>query len=466
MPSIYKKPRAAGAEQPHISIGKSGLIKLRIPFYHYRFAWPEACQGVLLVAVALAAIPMLEQVLEVPFDIAVMMVVFFSMLYIIHPTIGDCMFPGWVTPAIPLLIAHHMQWGNVTDRIHSVIAFQMMVAAMFIVLGVTRFSGKIIKYVPMSIRTGILLGAAVSAAMSIFNTHMPGREISAVVGMSLTLIALYSVPFFRAKARNNFLQAVGKYGMVPGLFGALVVGVLVGEMEMPVIEWGVSPLPVAELISGWTIFGVGFPPLHHFIGGVPLLVAVYIIAFGDFVLCRSLVDENNAHFRKDEFIDYNPDRSSVASGLRNLLLSLFAPYVPLAGPLWASGSIAPYERHKLGRREMDSIHDGISSFLVAMGFAGLLLPLVTLLRPALPIGLIITFAVQAFACGYIALNMAQTKEERGCAALVAFAISFHGAAVGLIVGVFLHLVIGVPKPAAIEAEAVLAAEAAATMEDS
>ncbi len=54
--------REYGTEQPYIPLG---IFKLRLPFIHYKWEWPEAIQGAILVAVALGSIPIHQELLGV-----------------------------------------------------------------------------------------------------------------------------------------------------------------------------------------------------------------------------------------------------------------------------------------------------------------------------------------------------------------------------------------------------------------
>ncbi len=47
-----------------------GPFKLRLPFLHYRFEWPDYFQGLLMCAVDLAAIPLMTELLGMPFEAA------------------------------------------------------------------------------------------------------------------------------------------------------------------------------------------------------------------------------------------------------------------------------------------------------------------------------------------------------------------------------------------------------------
>lgn len=435
--------REHGTEHPYVALG---IFKLRLPFIHYRWEWPECIQGLILVAVALGAIPVLQETLGVPFELAVAMVALNGLLYILHPTFGDPVFPGWITPAIPLILAYAGGFGEGMDRIHAIIALQLTMGVVFTFMGATGLAKKLVSLVPISMRAGIILGAGIAAVVSVVKPggRMEGKEITILLGALICYIIMFSYRFVVAKDKNSFLKFLAKYGMLPGMIVAAVIGPLVGELAVPQIEMGFTPFGnIVQVIKGYTVFGApGFPPAEYFIKALPLVFAAYIIAFGDFVLAE-VVTKDADTIRQDEIIDFNPNRSNVISGIRNLIMGLVAPYGPLNGPLWAGGTIAVAERYKHGRKEMDSIFGGAGSFVIAMAIAGFLMPIITLLKPVLPAGLSLTLIVQGFACAYIAMDMVKSKEERGVAGIMAVFLAFRGAAWGLAVGVILHLIIGV-----------------------
>ncbi|RKJ30543.1 hypothetical protein D7X33_41375, partial [Butyricicoccus sp. 1XD8-22] len=65
------KNRQYGEESPFIPMGP---FKLRLPFIHYKFEWPDYVQGLLMCAVDLAAIPLLVELLGMPFEAALAVV--------------------------------------------------------------------------------------------------------------------------------------------------------------------------------------------------------------------------------------------------------------------------------------------------------------------------------------------------------------------------------------------------------
>jgi hypothetical protein len=437
--------REHGTEHPYIPLG---IFKLRLPFIHYKWEWPEAWQGLILVAVALGAIPALQETLGVPFELAVAMVALNGVLYILHPTFGDPVFPGWITPAIPLVLAYAGGFESGIDRIHAIIALQLSMAVIFTFMGVTGLAKKLVSLVPVSMRAGIILGAGIAAVVGVIKPggRMAGQEITILVGSLVCYLILFSWRFQVAKDKNTFLMQLAKYGMLPGMVVAAIIGPIFGEIPFPTIEMGFTPFGnITKVIAGYTIFGTpGFPPVEYFIKAIPLVFAAYIIAFGDFVLAE-VVTKDADSVRQDEIIDFNPNRSNIISGIRNLIMGLVAPYGPLNGPLWAGGTIAIAERYKHGRKAMDTIFGGCGSFVIAMAIAGFLMPIITLVKPVLPAGLSLTLIVQGFACYYIAMDMLKTKEERGVAGIMAIFLAFRGAAWGLAVGIILHLIIGVKE---------------------
>ena len=198
------------------------------------------------------------------------------------------------------------------------------------------------------------------------------------------------------------------------------------------------------MLQQTSILTLGFPDISMWINAIPLVISIYIIAFGDFLTAEVLIRDAD-DVRKDEKIDFNPSRSNILSAIRNFVEGLFCPQATLAGPLWGAGTIAVAERYKAGREEMDSIHSGMGTLKLAMVIGIFILPLMSIFTPVSPILVSLTLFVQGFASGYIAMDMVKTREERGCAVIMGVATGFVGAAVGLIIGIVLHFLIGIDK---------------------
>lgn len=84
----------------------AGPFKIRLPYVHYKWEWADYIQGLIMCAVCLGAIPVLQETLKMPFEVAIAIVILNGFLYTWHTLLGDPVIPGWITPAIPLLVAY------------------------------------------------------------------------------------------------------------------------------------------------------------------------------------------------------------------------------------------------------------------------------------------------------------------------------------------------------------------------
>ena len=458
--------RKEGTEHPYTSLG---LFKMRLPIIHYRLELPELVQGFFLVAVAIGAIPVLQATIGVPTELAFAMVALNGLMYLLHPTFGDPVFPGWITPAIPLILG----WATTFPldiaageyaRIHATIALQLLMFVIFTFMGVTGLAKKVVTAIPLSLRAGILMGAGLAAITSVIKPggrmDSKGIVVPILVGTLVCYLIMYSYKFIAKKDSNPTIGFIAKFGMLPGMLVASIIMVFMPEtmtiggttIQNAVVSFNysgqiITPIwKISEVIKGFTIFGApGFPPAVMFLKALPLAAVCYIIAFGDFVLAE-VVTKDADEFRPDEIIDFNPTRSNIISGFRNLVLALIAPYGPMNGPLWGGGTIAVAERYKHGRKEMDTIFGGLGCFVLAMAIGGMIMPVVETLLPFANIGLSLTYTVQGFACMYIAMEMVRTKEERGLAGVMAMFLAFrgpYGSLWALAIGIIMHLIIGV-----------------------
>jgi xanthine/uracil/vitamin C permease (AzgA family) len=152
-------------EAPFIPLWK---LKLRIPVVHYRFEWADYIQGLVMCAVCLSIIPVLQETLGMPFEVALAIVILNGFLYLWHSLFGDPVVPGWVTPAIPLLIAYCLTFPMGPERMHALIAFQLMLGLWCLFLGTTGLARKVIGLIPRAVKSGVILGAGIAAIQLIF----------------------------------------------------------------------------------------------------------------------------------------------------------------------------------------------------------------------------------------------------------------------------------------------------------
>jgi hypothetical protein len=137
---------------------------------------------------------------------------------------------------------------------------------------------------------------------------------------------------------------------------AVILGPIVGETEVPVIEWGISTPAFGELFRDWTFFGVGVPPRHMVLRGLPMVFSAYVILFGDMIQSQALL-EDAGRYRPDEKIDYNPNRSHIVFGLRNTIMSILGPdyhhvRTPLGGDAgrWCASATSMTQSYGLNQR--------------------------------------------------------------------------------------------------------------------
>ena len=445
--------REYGKEQPYIPLG---IFKIRIPFIHYKWEWSEFFQAILMCATCLGAIPVLTEVLGVSYEIAWSMVIINSIGYVLHSLLGDPVVPGWITPSVPLTIAFLSNYIIGPDRTQALIALQFEVGIIFLVFGITGLANKVINIVPTSIKAGILLGAGIAAIYGEFKTggRFGAYPIAVTVGVLVAFYILFSQKFRNLRGKNKFANALGKYGMLPAVAIAIVVGPLTGELPVPNIEIGTF-LKIPDLIGimkELSPFSIGFPSISVFIQAAPMALMAYIIAFGDFVTSETLIHEAD-EARQDEKVDFNANRSNLVSAIRNIAQSLISPYTQLSGPLWAAVTASISQRYKDGREAMDSLVGGMGTFRWTSLIMVAIVPIVSLVQPVLPVALSLTMLVQGYICTRLAMDMCETEMDKGIAGVMGTIIVAKSAAWGLAVGIILHFLLsGKKEKAAVREE--------------
>ena len=431
--------REYGKEQPYIP---AGPFKIRIPFIHYKFEWADYIQGLIMCAVCLGAIPMLQEALGMPFEVAIAVVVLNGILYCTHIFLGDPVVPGWVTPAIPLLILYVKDFPQGPERIKALIAFELMLGVLALVMGATGLGKKIISIVPNAMQSGIILGSGVAAVNMIFvkGARFDQFPISIAICIGLGFYLLFSNHFKGIMHKTKFLRIISNLGILPIILLAIVVGPLVGETSWPQIQWGITKPDFHTLWTEWTLFAVGFPSAQMFIKSIPMVFSAYIILFGDMIQSQALV-EDSQKTRPDEHIDYNPNRSHIIFGLRNILMSVIGPDITMCGPLWAAMQVVVCERYKHGREAMDSLHGGAGSFRFGTLTGYFLLPIVCLVKPILGIALASTMLIQGYVSVRVGVMKARTFNDLGIAGVMGAVLATRGAAWGLVTGIILCLLI-------------------------
>ncbi|MDN4492255.1 hypothetical protein [Ureibacillus aquaedulcis] len=433
------KNRKYGEESPHIP---AGPFKVRLPFIHYRFEWPDYVQGLLMCAVDLSAIPILVDLLGMPFEVALAVIVLNGLFYLLHHLLGDPAVPGWITPAIPLITLYCTQFPEGPERVHSLIAFQMTLGILSLILGATGLASKVVSLIPSALKAGVILGAGFAAVISVFSVG--GRfesfpwTITIAVGIGFYL--LFSKHFVKFQKRNVLWATIGKLGIFPVIILAVVIAPLFGEASWPKIEWGISAPDFATLWNEYTIFGLGFPPVMMFITALPTVLAAYIVLFGDVLQTKALVEEGSS-VRPDEKIEYSASRAHLIFGIRNSAMSILGPDVTMCGPIWSAMQVVMVERFKKGRKAMDSFFGGIGSFRWGTNTGLFLLPIVSLVEPILGVALALTMLIQGYVSVKVGILEARSQTDLGIAGIIGAVLCIKGAAWGFAVGILLCLLI-------------------------
>ncbi|MDY3052712.1 MAG: hypothetical protein SOR89_06050 [Ndongobacter sp.] len=436
---FHSRYRKYGEEQPY---WKLGIFKVRLPIVHYAWSFPEMFQAFFMCATCLGAIPVLTEVLGVSYDIALSMVIVNGFFYTIHVLLGDPVVPGWVTPAVPLITAFLTEGFEIGPaRTQALIAVQVCLGLIFIIFGITGLGGKMIKIVPNSVKAGVLMGGGIAAVLGEFKAggRFDTYTVSVVVGVLIAYFCLFSPIWAAMRRKNKFIDMIGKFGMLPAIIIAIIVGPLAGEIAVPDVQWW--PLfKVPEFGNMWnqlSPFVIGFPSAEVWMKAIPVAVVTYIIAFGDFVTSEALITEAD-EVRQDEKIDFNANRSNLISGIRNVAMALSgSAYTQMCGPLWAAVTAAVSQRYKEGPKAMDSIYSGCGSFRITTFFAVAFMPFSSLLQPVLPVALSLTLLVQGYICTQLAMTMCTSNVERGICGVMGAVLATRGAAWGLVVGLIL-----------------------------
>ena len=430
--------RKEGMEQPYWPLG---IFKVRLPFIHYRLEKPEFVQAFIMFVVSLGMIPLLQQFLGLPYEVALAYVFIGGIGFLLPGLLGVPMVPGWITPAIPVVTLFLAGFEPGPEAIKALFALQIIVFFIFMFLGITRLGEKLVDLVPNSLKAGILIGAGVAALMGeiVPEGRLMATPFSLIIGSLVAFYLLFSLSFKGLVERNKIAKMIANYGLVPAMIIAMALGWSLSEYKFPTIEWGIT-VPAFTEMWNYIPFSVGFPNIDVFLMAVPTAIIAYIIAFGDIIVGKTLI-QTAEEIRKDEKIDSDVSRVHVVTAIRNLIHAFFAPYPGLAGPLWTPIQATVVERYKYGRNAMDSIHSGMGTFWVAGFLALFMLPLVSLFQPVLPVALSLTLIITGYVCISVGIEQATTNVERGVAGIMAIVLAVHGATYGLIAGIVLYFLI-------------------------
>ncbi len=426
--------REYGKVQPGIPLGP---LTLRLPFIHYRFEWPDYLQGLLMCTVCLAIIPILTGKLGMSFEVALAIVILNGTFYLAHVTFGDPVIPGWITPAIPLIILYVEGFAPGVERMQALIAFQLIFGVFCVILGATGLAKKFVSLIPNAVQSGILMGAGFAAIMIIFKPGEGTKSFDSnpwtiVICVGIAFYLLFSESFKSFKRKHKWAYYLGNLGMMPALALAVFVGPLTGELPWPTFDGRIFTNPdFGTLWSQFTLLGaIPFPPAKMFLSTIPMVISAYIVVFGDVIQSQALLDDAQK-YRPDENVNYNPNRSHIIFGGRNILMSVIGPDISMCGPLWAAMQVVVCERYKQGPEAMESINGGAGSFRFGTWTGYFISPIVCCVKPILGVGLASTMMIQGYVSVRVGVLKARGFNDLGIAGVAGAILATRGAAWGL-----------------------------------
>jgi hypothetical protein len=437
------KTRIDGDVQPGF---KWGPFIMRIPLIHLRFSLSNMLQGLAVAgATGMALVPYFIALLGLTFEEAVTMAMFHSTLISFSwMFFGDPYAPGWLTPAIPFVVAFittPAYLGDHTSQFQAMTALSLNFAFILIFLGVTGLGAKLINIVPNVFKGGIILGAAVAAFLRVTKDGdaanvFQSAPIAGTLGVLICLVFAFSKPLQVYAADKMWLLKLLGLGLLPGFLVAGTVGYFTGEFQYN-IRWEILDVgsATASLWAKVSPFAIGWPPIETFASSFPLALITYILFFGDLVTGNEMIEQAQPS-RVDETLELDSSRAHIATGIRNVLMSIIAPFFATQGVLWTGIQVVLLKGWSEGREKVDSIFDSIGSFYAfGLPLLFVILPFVTLLEPLLPLALAVTLVLTAFACATLALSLVHDATERGAMVITAMAFSVFEPWLGLLVGI-------------------------------
>ena len=417
-----------------------GLFRIRLPFIHFRISPPEVVTGLMNACTSYGALAVLISTLGLDPQVAWALVVFETGMYTLNWVLGEPSICGWITPAMSIIVVFLESLDPGVARLQMLTAIELELAIMFIILGFTGLSKKLNTMIPPAVKAGIVLGAGVNA---IYVRLVAGGAVDTVtVGCVGGLVVVFMLMFSRRVRKymetNRFVAILGNYSFLWAVLALLVLGGAAGEFQFNFSGEIIRVPDFMGLFATVSPLFIGFAtdPMV-WVNALPYAVMAWIIAYGDFVTVQQL---GLKAVRDDEYIEFDPNRTNVICGIRNLLLALFAPYPALAGPLSAPYCVATYARYKQsGRQGMDSIYDGSGTNLIFTVIGLFVYPLYEASLAASAALLVVVLCIQGWLCAVIAFDLVRDEMDKGMAGMIAGFVLARGGGVGFVVGVIFYL---------------------------
>ncbi len=431
--------REYGGIQPCIRLG---MFRIRIPFIHFKISGPEVVTGLMNACTSYGALAVLTATLGLDPDVAYALVLFETACYTLNWLLGESSICGWITAAMAIIVIYLETLPEGVSRLQALTSIQLELGILFIVLGATGLSKKLNTIMPAAIKGGIVLGAGINSVAARLKEGgaVDTATIGCLIGLTVVCLLMFSQRIREHMATNKFLAMLGNYSFLWAVLILFIVGGISGEFDYQFSGQIIVVPDFATMFATVSPFCIGFAPdPATWITAIPYALTAWIIAYGDFITVQEL---GFAAVREDEHIEFDANRTNVICGLRNVILSLCAPYPALAGPLSPPYCIATYARyHQGGREGMDSIYDGAGTNLIFTVVGLFIYPLYEASLAASGALLVVIMVVQGFVCAQIACNMLRDDMDKGLAGMGAGLVVARGAAVALPASIILYLLL-------------------------
>src|SRR5690606_26247936 len=132
-----------------------------------------------------------------PYEAALAFTFIAGIGYLLPALLGVPLVPGWITPAIPVVILFLSAFEPGPEAIKAMFALQILVTLIFLILGLTGWGAKLVKVIPNSLKAGIIIGAGIAAMMGELKAggRVDNTPISLIVGSVLSAYILFSMSF-------------------------------------------------------------------------------------------------------------------------------------------------------------------------------------------------------------------------------------------------------------------------------
>lgn len=431
--------REYGGIQPCIRLG---MFRIRIPFIHFKISGPEVVTGLMNACTSYGALAVLTATLGLSPDVAYALVLFETACYTLNWLLGESSICGWITAAMAIIVIYLETLPEGVARLQALTTIQLELGLLFIILGATGLSKKLNTLMPAALKGGIVLGAGINSVAARLKEGgaVDTATIGCLVGLTVVCLLMFSQRIRERMATNKFLAMLGNYSFLWAVLILFIVGGLTGDFDYQFSGQIIVIPDFGAMFATVSPFCIGFAPdPATWITAIPYALTAWIIAYGDFITVQEL---GLAAVRPDEHIEFDANRTNVICGIRNVILSLCAPYPALAGPLSPPYCIATYARyHEGGREAMDSIYDGAGTNLIFTALGLFIYPLYEASLAASGALLVVIMVIQGFVCAQIACNMLRDDMDKGIAGMGAGLVVARGAAVALPASIFLYLLL-------------------------